>query len=61
MLPKNTAEHIAEMMVWQVQLNKELVQAKEEVACEEKQCAEEAATKKKKECEEHERRDTECK
>jgi len=61
MPPKTTAERIAEMKVQQAQLDKELAQAEEDVACEERQCAEEVAVKEKKECEEHEKHDVEHK
>ena len=58
MLLKTTAEHIAEMKARQVQLNKELAQAEEDMAHEERQHAEEAAAKEKKE---HKKRDATCK
>ena len=69
MPPKSATECIAEMIACQVQLDKDLAEAKEEAACEEKQRAEEAvqekqkqeeaATRKKKEHEECERCDME--
>ena len=58
---KTAAEHITEMKVQQPQFNKELAEVQEEVACEEKQHAEEVAVKKKKERKEHERCNVECK
>ena len=61
MPPKSAAEQITEMLVQQVQLNKELAQAQEDAAREERQHAEEAAEKEKKEHKEHKKHDAVCK
>ena len=58
MPPKSAMEWIAEMLAQQVQLNKELAQAQEDVAREERQRPEEAAAKEKKE---REKCDAACK
>ena len=48
MPPKSAVEWITKMLVQQAQLDKELAQAQEDAACEERQCAEEVAAKEKK-------------
>ena len=53
MLPKTTKEHITKMMARQATLDRELVEAQEEVAREEKQRTEEVAAREKKEHEKH--------